>query len=283
MKKLFSIIAVVLTCHVASAQNIFPTPTGNVGIGTTSPTAKLQVGAGTSNYGSQIAMFSGAASGGPVIALSLVNNATISTANEVDMSFHTAGTYSPTATIGAIAEATQPTTDLAFSTYSSTSALTEKMRILGNGNILIGKTIQGNPSYLLDVNGTARANSIVVNTTGADFVFKPTYKLAPLTTVEQYIAQNHHLPEIASAKEMQANGLDLGQNQIKLLQKLEELTLYLIDKDKQLSNEKKTNDTQQKLIGAQESANKQMADQLKSQQQKIDLLTAQVAELLKKK
>jgi hypothetical protein len=106
------------------------------------------------------------------------------------------------------------------------------------GNLLIGKTSQTNTAYKLDVAGSARANSVVVNTTGADFVFAPAYKLMPLTDLSRFLNQNHHLPNIPSAKEMQANGLNLGDNQTLLLQKVEELTLYLLEKDRQLAEQK---------------------------------------------
>ncbi len=105
------------------------------------------------------------------------------------------------------------------------------------GNVLIGQASQMNSAYKLDVLGSVRANAITVNVTGADFVFEPTYKLYSLPDLKSYIDQNHHLPEIPSAKEMQADGLNVGDNQIKLLQKVEELTLYLIEKDKTLNTQ----------------------------------------------
>jgi hypothetical protein len=108
----------------------------------------------------------------------------------------------------------------------------ERMRILSNGNVLIGQSTQVNSTYLLDVNGNVRADKVVVNTSGADFVFDSSYNLLSLSEVENFIHQNHHLPQIASAKEMQNEGVDLGENQTKLLQKTEELTLYIIDQNK---------------------------------------------------
>jgi hypothetical protein len=105
---------------------------------------------------------------------------------------------------------------------------------INNGNVLIGQTTQINSSYKLDVNGTARAKEVVVNALGSDFVFDPAYKLYPLSFVKKYIDLNHHLPEIPSAKQMQTNGLLLGDNQMKLLQKVEELTLYTIAADKKI-------------------------------------------------
>ncbi len=106
-----------------------------------------------------------------------------------------------------------------------------------NGNFLIGKTSQTNTSYKLDVAGKIRADEIVVNTTGADFVFEPTYKLRSLSELETFIRTNKHLPDIAPAKEMQENGVSAGEMQTKLLQKVEELTLYVIEKDRQIAEQ----------------------------------------------
>ncbi|WP_199140357.1 hypothetical protein [Pedobacter sp. ASV12] len=115
----------------------------------------------------------------------------------------------------------------------------EKMRITQNGNLLIGKTSQANNAYKLDVNGKARANEIVVNTTGADFVFENNYRLRPLAEVEKFIKENKHLPEIPTAKAMQQEGVGVSELQTKLLQKVEELTLYIIQQQKEIDELKK--------------------------------------------
>jgi hypothetical protein len=107
------------------------------------------------------------------------------------------------------------------------------------GNVLIGKNSQTNTSYKLDVNGNVRANKIVVNTTGADFVFEEDYKLRELDEVEWYIREHKHLPEIQPAKEMEAEGQDVGTLNIKLLQKVEELTLYIIAQNKEIQELKR--------------------------------------------
>jgi len=135
------------------------------------------------------------------------------------------------------------------------------------GNLLIGETTQTNTSYMLDVAGPARMNSVVVNTTGADFVFKPFYKLASLPELKEYIDLNHHLPGIAPAIE-----IDLGENQVKLLQKVEELTLYTIASDKQISEEQALITQQKETLAQQQSLLLQMQDQLKQQQKEIDEL-----------
>lgn len=147
---------------------------------------------------------------------------------------------------------------MAFST--GVAGLYERMRINTSGNLLIGKTTQQNSAYKLDVNGSIRSNAIVVNTTGADFVFGQDYQLPSLTEVGRYISLNHHLPGIASAAEMQKNGLDLGDNQIKLLQKVEELTLYLIDKNKQISQQQQQMESYQQQLSKQEAQINQLQE-----------------------
>ncbi|MCG8385105.1 MAG: hypothetical protein MJA30_06155 [Cytophagales bacterium] len=103
-------------------------------------------------------------------------------------------------------------------------------------NVLIGKTSQANTSYKLDIAGKVRANEIVVNSTGADYVFEQNYKLRGLGEVESFIKENNHLPGIPSAKEMQTNGIALSELNTKLLEKIEELTLHVIELSK--DNEK---------------------------------------------
>jgi hypothetical protein len=120
--------------------------------------------------------------------------------------------------------------------------------IKGTGNVLIGKTTQTNTAYKLDVAGKIRADEIVVNTTGADFVFAPEYRLRPLSEVETYIKQYKHLPDIASATEMQTNGVSMGEMQKKLLEKVEELTLYVIEQKKQIETLQMENSQQNEII-----------------------------------
>ena len=96
------------------------------------------------------------------------------------------------------------------------------------GNVGIGTLT---PAYKLDVAGTIRAQELIVETTGADFVFAEDYQLRPLSEVKAFIEENKHLPEIKSAQEMQENGVSVSELQIQLLQKIEELTLYLIQQE----------------------------------------------------
>lgn len=100
-----------------------------------------------------------------------------------------------------------------------------------DGQLLIGTNNAGN--YKLAINGALRADEIFCKSEGADFVFKENYQLPSLDEVESYIKANRRLPEIPSAVEMQANGVSLGEMQTKLLQKIEELTLYMIELKKE--------------------------------------------------
>lgn len=73
----------------------------------------------------------------------------------------------------------------------------------------------------------------------SDFVFENDYDLPTLEEVEEHIAENGHLPEIPSEAEVTENGINLGEMDAKLLQKIEELTLYLIEQNKEIKELKK--------------------------------------------
>lgn len=89
-------------------------------------------------------------------------------------------------------------------------------------------------TYMLAVNGSIRAKEIKVDTGWADFVFADDYQLPSLQDVEAFIKANKHLPEIPSEAEVTENGIFLGEMNAKLLQKIEELTLYAIAQEKKL-------------------------------------------------
>lgn len=113
-----------------------------------------------------------------------------------------------------------------FLTANGTSYIKSVGLAIGKINVI--------PGYKLDVDGKIRANEIVVTTGGADFVFENDYNLKSLDEVETFIKENKHLPDIPTAKEVEENGVSLGEMQIKLLQKIEELTLYIIEQEKRI-------------------------------------------------
>ncbi|WP_260257322.1 hypothetical protein, partial [Elizabethkingia meningoseptica] len=95
------------------------------------------------------------------------------------------------------------------------------------------EVLQINTNGNASLEGKLEAREIKVTTTPtADFVFEDHYKLPDLESVEKHIREKKHLPEIASAAEMQKDGVNIGEFQIKLLQKIEELTLYSIEQNK---------------------------------------------------
>ena len=110
-----------------------------------------------------------------------------------------------------------------------------------DGNFLITNGYVGfgtdNPTVKLDVVGIIRAHEVkVCLNQGCDFVFDKDYKLMPLQDLSSFIDENKHLPEIAPAAEMENEGINLSEMNAKLLQKVEELTLYLIQQNKEIEN-----------------------------------------------
>jgi len=121
-----------------------------------------------------------------------------------------------------------------FSIYDSNSA-SYRFHIHANGNVGIGTT---SPGSKLAVNGNIRAREIKVeNANWPDFVFAKSYTLPTLRETEAHIKQKGHLPGIPSAAEVKTNGVDLGDLNAKLLEKIEELTLHLIEKEKQIEKQ----------------------------------------------
>jgi hypothetical protein len=126
----------------------------------------------------------------------------------------------------------------AFYNHSNEGIEKQLMWITGEGKLLIG--IDGNPvstaNYKMAVGGGVIAESVTVKLQGnwPDFVFEEKYKLMPLKELRTFVDRYQHLPGIPTALEVSKAGLNLGEMNTKLLRKVEELTLYLLEKDKQL-------------------------------------------------
>jgi len=206
----------------ATAQSYFA---GNVGIGTTSPEAHLDV----STYDNANSIFR---------VFNTVNNGSGSSAS-------TAFIHSDQAAFAGTATGNWTGTVLRVSSYPSTSSRNQGFVfqagtsggheeswvpylsvVASTGNVGIGTT---SPQYPLSVNGTIQAKQVLVNTGWSDYVFARNYRLKPLSEVASYIKTNGHLPDIPSAKEVEAKGVNLGDMQSKLLAKVEELTLHMIE------------------------------------------------------
>ena len=106
--------------------------------------------------------------------------------------------------------------------------------LLTSGSIGIGTA--NTEGYKLAVNGVIRAKEIKVESDWADFVFKKDYKLPTLKEVETHINENGTLPGIPSEAEVKANGVNLAETNALLLQKIEELTLYIIQQEKRMES-----------------------------------------------
>ena len=194
---------------------------GNVGIGTT-PNAKLDI---KGNSLTSYINFSGTGTGN-------IKMGTAGVAGEyggvwLNQSSPTLFNYAILAGTGMTILNSQAGGYLYF-TEANVAKMTIKDGKVGIGTIA--------PDQMLTIKGKIHAEEVIIdlNVPIADYVFKPTYKLMPLTQVEQYVNKNNHLPEIPSATEIKKNGLSMGEMQNKLLQKVEELTLYLIEQQKRI-------------------------------------------------
>lgn len=109
-----------------------------------------------------------------------------------------------------------------------------------DGRVLIGSTTPPPGWFKLSVNGKVKAKEVVIdNTNWPDYVFLENHKLTSLEETEQFIKENKHLPEIPSAQEVKENGIAVGDMQAKLLQKIEELTLHMIETNKKMEETNK--------------------------------------------
>lgn len=117
-----------------------------------------------------------------------------------------------------------------------------------NGNTGIGTTVT--KGYKLAVAGSMVAESVTVKlqSTWPDYVFAKDYELPTLKETEQHIKEKGHLPGIPSAEEVKANGVNLGEMNAKLLKKIEELTLILIQLNEKVEQQSKTLEKQQKQL-----------------------------------
>ncbi|CAI8706242.1 hypothetical protein [Chryseobacterium sp. IT-36CA2] len=190
---------------------------GNVGIGSVNPQAKFEVAQEMTNDKNVVlAQFlaSGATGGSNIVSIGFHNKANL----EINSAYASSGLrYGNFADFNIENDSDSPT-------YGAINFITNKkiqMAIRPNGNALL--------------NGKLEAKELKVTLTPtADFVFDENYDLPKLEEVAKHIKEKKHLPEIASAKVMEKEGVNVGEFQIKLLQKIEELTLYVIKQDQQI-------------------------------------------------
>ena len=198
-------------------------PSGNVGIGTESPLSQLDV----SNTGN----------GAELIRLS----------TERPWVFRQTGTGSFSqldlhSTVSSkIFKITSPNDNRAA--YFHVTNISEENSVVlvpDGGSVGVGTTTTG--PHKLAVEGSIGAREVKVeSTTWSDFVFREDYELMPINEVENYIRENKHLPNIPTESQVKDEGINLGEMDAKLLQKIEELTLYVIELKQEIDQLKAEN------------------------------------------
>ena len=242
MVKTLLSVCLILTGNILFAQNQWnPSGTniiyynsGNVGIGTTSPISRLTVVAGAQGDGIWMG-------GTGTTNFAFLNNMTLGSWNSLTQPGDNMILWKGSAPDGTDAGG------LVLAPWSVATSTGLGLRISSSGSVGIGTS--NTYSYMLAVNGSAIFTQVVVKTFGnwPDYVFKKEYQLPSLKSVEAYVRTNHHLPDLPSADSVEKNGLDLGSTQAKLLEKIEELTLYTIELQKQVDKLKETNKQQEGL------------------------------------
>jgi hypothetical protein len=216
--------------------------TGNIGMGTTSPNQKLEVAgnAAIAQYGYAPSDNAGAS------MLEIIGSDLSANSATLNLQHAYAGRKYPFGMAATTVSNYNAALTFFTSTYTGSVTTTERMRIDNDGRVGIG-TIS--PTEKLSVNGNIIAKKIKITQSGwSDYVFDDNYKLTTLSSLEAYIRKNKHLPEVPSAKEVEDNGINVGDTQALLLKKIEELTLYLIEQDKKINRVIDENEKLKKII-----------------------------------
>ena len=202
---------------------------GEVGIGTASPSAKLDVNG-------NIHMLGGALQ----LNRTYVDSGNVLTFHTKDNNRHG---------------------DFSFTSERTDNNTSKNLLFIegDSGEVGIGTT---NPTEKLAVNGTIRAKEVIVESGWSDYVFKDEYRLAPLAEVEAHITARGHLPGIPSATEIEQNGAKLSELVTLQMAKIEELTLHLIEKEKQLSSANERIEEQAAEIAEVRGSNAQLSTDL---------------------
>jgi hypothetical protein len=245
------LLAALATISLSGISQTLYVPSGTSGIGTSTVTGKVGIGTGLSAPTTLLDL-GGTNSKGNLLRLrsgDAFNNSLFS--YQILFSYY--GTANYTHAIKSRHHSAQDAgnaLDFYLWDYGTDAASTVGSKLvmtLNAGNVGIGCS---NPTEKLVVNGKTVTTELEVRTTPcSDFVFEPNYKLKSIAEVEQFVISNKHLPDVPSANEFKEKGsYNISEMDNLLLQKVEELTLYIIELKKENENlNQKMNTLQSKL------------------------------------
>lgn len=239
-KTLLLLLCFAGTYCSAQTTNTFP-PSGNAGIGTTTPTDLFQINHGSERKGITL-IGDGDASAYTDMLFKINNISALPTGASWawNISHRKDGYFSDSASPGSSLEFYSLRkgggycAPLSFKSNGDVVMVSPKNAT--SGNVGIGTTT---PKEKLSVNGNIRAREVKVETTNwPDYVFAEAYQPMSLSNLKTFVKENKHLPGIPSAKEVKEEGISLGEMNRKLLEKIEELTLHVIKQQEELNNMK---------------------------------------------
>jgi hypothetical protein len=235
-KKLIVSMLVGMTIAVStglSAQALHVDPSGDVGVGTLSPAEAVDVERSQASSRFQLTSYTDTANQAPQFIQRRSRG-----------SFAAPAAMASGDNLGLISFRGHTGSDFTFTRAAITSKAAENWTGAANGSKLLFSTTPNGSTALQNVmeithDGKVKINGTTLNV--PDYVFEQGYELMPLDQLAEFVRQHKHLPGVAAAAEVNANGLDLAGSQLSLLEKVEELTLYTLQQHEELAELKSQN------------------------------------------